>query len=371
MTILEAKLETRQINNPAQQLDAWYTRCPVPTSFGIALQRGFLRDEFADDESVTFRALQESSDPAILQSHYTHTQRNSFRHGGNYPAIYAQATGANTKVIGLTFIRSSQTILALPGSGINGVKDLRGRRLLVPRRPHEPIDHAYLSALRTYETALRTEGLTLADVEIVERIISTSYINDRLVQKTSHDAPEPKIQKKSTGGWTDTLFPLVRGEVDAIASGGSGSIQFQTLGGLQVVFDLSILPLAEQANNNSPLVFAVKADLLESHPELVARVLRRSLQAEAQAKRDPNEAIRSVALELALSERLVRHSSGENFLPNLELDFSPFKIQALKSQAQFLWDKKAIPAPVDVDAWLAPELLGRVRDELNADSGNN
>lgn len=350
---------------PPQTLEAWYTRCPVPTGFGIALQDGLLRDEFADDTQVAFRALQESTDPAVLQSHYTHTQRNSFRHGGNYPAIYAQATGANTRVIGLSFIRSSQTILTLPGSGIESVKDLRGRRLLVTRRPHEAIDHAYWSALRIYETALRSEGLTLNDVEIVERHVSSSYINDRLVQKTRHDAPEPKIQKKSTGSWSDTLFPLVRGEVDVITAGGSGSIQFETQAGLQVVFDLATLPLEQQANNNSPLVFAVKADLLEQHPELVARVLRRALQAEVSARRNPDAAIRSVALELAQAERLVRHTAGDHFVNNLELDFAPWKIAALKSQAQFLWEKKAIPAPVDVDTWLAPQLLEQVRKSVN------
>jgi ABC-type nitrate/sulfonate/bicarbonate transport system substrate-binding protein len=341
--------------------ELWFTRCPVPTTFGIALQLGWLQEEFPRDGGVSFRALQESKDPKVLQSHYTHTQPNSFRHGGNYPAIYAQATGANTRVIGLSFLHASQTILTLPDSTIRSVKDLKGRRLLVVRRPHEAIDHAYLSALRTYQTALATEGLTLDDVEIVEHIVHSSYIHDRLVQKTSADAPEPTVQKSSTGSWRHTLYPLVRGEVDAIASGGTSSLQFQTQGELRVVFDLSTLPLELQANNNSPLVFAVNAALLESNPDLVERVLRRALQAERLAARKPDEALHRLAVELAQPERLIRQVYGPTLNALLHIDFDPRKIAALKSQVRFLSERGAIPAPVDVDRWLAPELLDRLR----------
>jgi ABC-type nitrate/sulfonate/bicarbonate transport system substrate-binding protein len=341
--------------------ELWFTRCPVPTTFGIALQLGWLQEEFPPELGVSFRALQESKDPRVLQSHYTHTQKNSFRHGGNYPALYAQATGANTRVIGLSFVHASQTILTLPESPIRSVKDLKGRRLLVNRRPHEAIDHAYLSALRTYETALATAGLTLADVEIVEHIIHSSYIHDRLVQKPSADAPEPPVQKSSTGSWPHTLYPLVRGEVDAIASGGTASLQFQTSGELRVVFDLATLPVELQANNNFPLVFAVNEELLLSRPDLVERVLKRALQAERLARENPDEALHRLAVELAQPERLIRQVYGPALSELLYLDFDPRKVAALKAQAQFLLDRGAIPRPVDVENWLAPEPLERVR----------
>lgn len=352
---------SRWISEEPDVKELWYTRCPVPTTFGIAMQQGWLEEEFPRVGDVAFRALQESSDPKVLQSHYLHTQENSFRHGGNYPAIYAQATGANTRVIGLSFLKASQTILALPESDIRSVKDLKGRRLAVVRRPHEPIDHAWLSALRTYETALSTEGLTLKDVEIVEHVVHSRYIDDRLKQKTSFNAPEPTVQPRSTGGWNTSLFPLVRGEVDVITSGGTGSLQLQTLGELRVVFDLSSLPIELQANNNSPLVFAVNAQLLEEQPELVERVLRRSLEAERFALEKPDHAIHLLAVELAQSERHIRHAFGPHLRSLLELDFAPAKIAALKSQVRFLHEKAVIPHAIDVDRWLAPELLHRLR----------
>lgn len=341
--------------------ELWFTRCPVPTTFGIALQAGWLHDEFPRDGALPLRALQESRDPRVLQSHYSHTQPNSFRHGGNLPAIHAQATGANTRVIGLSFVPGPQTILTLPDSPLRSVKDLRGKRLLVTRRPHEAIDHAYLSALRTYETALGTEGLSLADVELVEQRISSSYIHDRLVQKTSPDAPEPRVQTSGTGSWRHTLYPLIRGEVDAIASGGLASLQFQTQGELRAIFDSSSLPPDQQANNNSPLVFAVNAELVDSRPDLVERVLRRALQAEKLARQDPDQALHRLAIELAQPERLVRQVLGPTLDSLLTLDFAEYKIAALESQVKFLVRHGAIAAPVDVRNWLEPGPLERVR----------
>jgi len=71
---------------PTSNTTLWYTRCSVPTPFGIAEQRGWFDEELAADKDVEILALQSSPDPKVHQSHYTHTQPNSFRQGGNYPA---------------------------------------------------------------------------------------------------------------------------------------------------------------------------------------------------------------------------------------------------------------------------------------------
>src|SRR3979490_1797838 len=72
----------------------WYTRCPVPTASGIAQHFRWIHQAF-EREGVEVRALQESSDPAERRSHYTHTLPASFREGGNIPAIWAKALGAD------------------------------------------------------------------------------------------------------------------------------------------------------------------------------------------------------------------------------------------------------------------------------------
>lgn len=350
----------------------WYTRCGVPTSFGVAVQRGLFEREFADG-AATLTALQDSSDPQVLQSHFTHAHDNLFRHGSNYPAIWAQANGANTRVLGLSFLRGAQTLLALPGSGIRGPADLKGKRLLVPRRPHEPLDHTWANTLRFYEVALQSAGLTFDDVQLVERPVERAFIADRRtpdVKGAIPAGPAAFRAKRKAGQWHESVFPLIRGEVDVITSGGgigASSLQYEYLLGLDVVFDLDWLDDdAQRANLSTPLVFAVKADLLETHPELVARVLHRTLEVEDEARRDPAALIRHIAHEQFVPEYLVRQAYGDALGLNFELDFAPAKIAALRSQVAFLRRIGVIGREIDVDAWLAPEPLAQARRQWAA-----
>ncbi len=97
----------------------WYTRCPVPTGLGIALQQGWLEAALRAD-GTSLRSLRESDQEAVRESHFDHTLQNSVRHGGNIPALWARAAGRETRVIGLSWSDETQLILTLPGSGIDG-----------------------------------------------------------------------------------------------------------------------------------------------------------------------------------------------------------------------------------------------------------
>src|SRR4051812_7488958 len=117
----------------------WYTRCPVPTPLGIAAQLGWIEQEFRPD-GITVRTLQDETDPSLRESHFDHKLENSFRQGGNIPAIWARAAGRDTKVVGLTWTDEAQVILTLPKRGISSVSELKGARLGVATRPHDKID---------------------------------------------------------------------------------------------------------------------------------------------------------------------------------------------------------------------------------------
>ena len=117
----------------------WYTRCPVPTPLGIAAQLGWIEEEFNAD-GIAVRTLQDEADPSLRESHFDHKLDNSFRQGGNVPAIWARSAGRETRVVGLTWTDEAQVILTLPKSGIRSVGDLKGRKLAVATRPQDQID---------------------------------------------------------------------------------------------------------------------------------------------------------------------------------------------------------------------------------------
>jgi hypothetical protein len=54
--------------------DIWYTRCPVPTTSGIAQHFKWLHEEFART-GVAVESIRASEDKAVRLSHFDHTIR--------------------------------------------------------------------------------------------------------------------------------------------------------------------------------------------------------------------------------------------------------------------------------------------------------
>jgi len=335
-------------------LQLWHTRCPVPTALGLAAQVGLLENAFADDHGIELCSLRESATPEIRESHYTHTQPASFRHGGCYPAIWAQANGADTKIIGLSTMPAStyQSVLVLPDSPLRNAADLRGKRILLLRKPHATMDFHYYNSLRITDKALASAGLTFDDVELVEHPVPAAIEGE-----VQGDALVPA-----------NLFPLVRGEVDAIIAGVTRSFEFQRTIGLRAIFDQRDLPTERQGHNGRPLTLAVKADLIRQRPDVVRKLLSSVLKAEALIAADPPFALRQFAKEFALSEQVAAHAYGESLADDLHVDFREDRIRALQSEVDFLARIGAIARPFDVEGWLDPTLLEELRGVV-ADEG--
>src|SRR5450830_1491972 len=184
----------------------WYTRSPVPTPLGIAIQLGWIDEEFKADP-IEIKSLKESDKPSELFSHFDHHLPNSFRNGGNTPSIWARAQGRETRVIGLSWTDEYQVIISLSQSGVNSIRDLRGRKVGIPK--HEiATDYNRAAALRAFEVSLQYEGLSLQDIELID-LPDSAYISVN--------------QKDNVGGfgqarhgYVNEVYALVRGEVDAI-----------------------------------------------------------------------------------------------------------------------------------------------------------
>ncbi len=205
----------------------WYTRCPVPTPVGIAVQLGWIEEEFAG-EGLKLGSVRDSADRSVRASHFDHNLDNSFRQGGSIPAIWARAAGRPTKLVGLTWTDEAQVILSLPESKIRTIKDLKGRRLGIATRPRDSIDFWKATTLRAYLVALALEGLTEKDVELVE-------------------IPRPEASFDAPGGLAgqgpgaDELLEvqaLKAGKVDVVFHKGSRGLEVADAIGAHVVFDV-------------------------------------------------------------------------------------------------------------------------------------
>lgn len=338
----------------------WYTRCPVPTAFAVAIDLGLFEDEFAA-EGVSVRSLASSTDVAVRQSHFHHSQANSFRHGGNGPPLVSRSRGADSRLIALSWNESIKPILALPGSGIRTMDDLRGRRISIPIRASDSIDFWKATALRGLEVAFDAAGLTFDDVKPTDVSTQRSFMDDA----TTSNAKTATLWNAHTmlGHQREEAFALIRGEVDALYSQGSIAAILQGFTGAVTVFDNASLPsLAARVNNDSPLALTVSGKLLDECPDAVVRVLARVLQAGEWARGHAREAKRIIAADTGIPEELV----DETFTPcaheHLGIDLSPELVDALRVQHDHLVKHGFVREPVDFKHYVAHEPLLRARE---------
>lgn len=324
--------------------EIWYTRCPVPTPLGIAINLGTLEREFTP-HGVTIRSLQETSDLEVRASHIDHHLPHSFRQGGSVPAIWARAAGADTRVIGLSWIDESQAILALPGSGIRTPADLKGRRLALPRRDGQKIDIFRATALRAILAGLSLGGVGESEVEWID------------VEATDPAPAKGATVRRGWGGrplYAAEFAALVRGEVDAIHVKGSLGAEYAFLGGAHVVVDTGFHPdPAIRVNNGTPRPLTVDAATLEHYPRLAERLLANVIAAGEWAEQHPAETLAYIVGETGSSEQFVRAAYGGDTLHRrLKTDLAPASIAALGAFTEFLFARGFLPERFDVTGWI-------------------
>ena len=326
----------------------WYTRCPVPTGLGIALQKGWLEESFRL-HGTTVKSLRESNEKAVRESHFDHTLQNSVRHGGSIPAIWARSVGRETRVLGLSWADEVQLILTTADSGIETPKDLEGRRFGLPKWANVQIDFARAQAIRGLENALRLNGLEVADVELVDYSISGGQ----------SDAPAEKVagtqlfSGRYSGSYVRELVGLLRGEVDAIFLKGAFAAHLANLFGLRTVIDTGSHPdPLIRSNNGTPRTLTVDVNLLENHFDAAVRIVDQVLRAEAWAHAHPDETRQYLARESNSSEYWVTAAHGAEAHLRLRTNLHEASVAALEDLTHFLHRWKFIPELVDVRGWI-------------------
>ncbi|WP_332774338.1 ABC transporter substrate-binding protein [Pseudomonas sp. ESBL1] len=345
----------------SQPLDTlWYTRCPVPTGLGIALQKGWL-EQALGDQGTRIQSLRESASQAVRESHFDHSLQNSVRHGGSIPAIWARASGRKTRVIGLSWADEVQLILSLPDSGIRSVKDLKGRRFGLPHWTGAQIDFTRAQAIRGLENALRLEGLEVKDVELVDFIQGGTF-SDEAPQRI---AGLGAFGGSRRGGQNPELTGLLRGEVDAIFLKGAHAVQLAQQFGLHTVIDTGSHPEPlVRSNNGTPRTLSVDQHLLDQHFDSAVGILGAVLRAEQWAHAHPEDTRRYLAREANSSEYWVVQAYGEDAHLRLHTALDERAATALQDFTDFLHRWGFIPERFAVRDWIDPRPLDALRSAV-------
>ncbi|MEN3281721.1 MAG: hypothetical protein V7607_2861 [Solirubrobacteraceae bacterium] len=344
--------------------ELWYTRCPVPTASSLAIAQGWLDDEFAPDE-ITVSSLRARRDSAVRESHFDHTQPDSFRQGGNIPPIWTRSRGSDVRLIGLSWAEQYQAIVALPRSGISGPEDLEGRRLGLTRRLNDQIDFFHATSLRGYDHVLRHVGLSLDDVELVDLPVAERYLPSN---GESHSGSlfgaftNRRIQSSE-------VVALIRGEVDAIYVAGGRGPDLEALLGVDVVFDIAGQDDPQlKVNNITPATLTVSGALLDDRPDLVTRYVAATLRAARWAVDNPVQTRRIIAHEVGIAEDFVLPGYPGEIHANLEPSLDHDLVGAIESQQRFLLEHGYIANGFDVREWIDERPLQAARELLAAKS---
>lgn len=345
----------------ADQPTVWTTRCPIPNALSIATARGTLEVDLAR-HGVALRSLTVSTDPAVRQAHFVQTQPWFIRQGGNTPPLVSASRGRRLKILGLTDIGTGTGagLYALPGSGIAGAPDLRGKRIALPRQVNDPIDFWQASVRHGVAQALRRADLTESDIRWVDVVIERSYVS----RSTSSTDAAKTLWDSSfmLGHQREEAAALLGRDVDLIYSAGSIATLTAGFTGAERVIDLSAEPDAlKRVSNTTPALLTTTADLYDARPDLVDLVVEHVVGAAAWARANHDAARRIIAVETGLPEDLVADAWTDSVEARLAPDLDADKLKALELQVDFLTRHGFLAAPLRLDDLIAPEPLARAK----------
>lgn len=324
-------------------LHLWYTRCPTPTPLGLAVKLGFLEPALAT-AGAGLKSLQSSPDPAVRNSHFTHTQPFSFRQGGNIPPIHARASGRDTRLIGINWIDEFQAVISFADHGLRHIDELAGKRFGVPRQPEGIVDFQRATALKGLHSALQVAGIPRSDVALVDVATATPGFG---VVEGQWPAGLRRLP------YAAEIQALARNEIDAFFVKGAEGITVARQ------FDARILANtgdhaspSVRINNGTPRLLTIDGTLARERPDLVQVLLDAVRKAGRWALQHPDETRRFVAQETGVSEEAVAAAFG----PELHLKFATVidapGLDAVQYFTDYLHEQGFIPASFAVDTWV-------------------
>lgn len=319
----------------SQATEIWFTRCGGATASTVAIQQNFLQEEF-DGEDVVLRALQESTDTAIRESHYDHSIQSMFREGGNIPPIWARAKGVDTVVVGISWVDEFQSIVVRADSDIRSLEDLRGRRLAVPLYEGITIDFQRGANFHGLANGLGIVGLGRDDVTFVDITI-------------------PRGVRNPAGSGSAEIEALFDGQVDAVFLRQSSGLRLFREHGDRL---RELVRLTDEAdplrriNNGTPRPVTVHRSFLEAHRDLVVRYLGALLRAADWSEANPTEALDALTREDGRSSSEIIAATFPRYATSLHPKLTQDYIDGLEAQKDFLFAWGFLEADFSVADWI-------------------
>lgn len=331
---------------PASTPLVWYARCPTLTALSLVASRGVFQREFLR-EGVYMVSVRETSAPSVRQGHLDHSLSNLIREADAATALWAYAQNGRSRLLAVGSTWHSVSVVARPGQRIDGLRDLAGRRLSLPREAGR-FSPAQARSLGAWESILKKYDVAPRDVEFA------------VVAADHPSVPFGDVARRE-------IEALLGGHTDVALLFGAKGLELARAAGLREVrrFEAEEIKADPRLHGLVELrALTVDAPFLDADPETVARIVATLLQARGWAEAFPKEALRHIAAEGQVEPADAAAAYGSLIPDGLALGLEPERLSQIGVLHHGLKQKHLIPDDHSIDDWTRHEVLAQAEAHL-------
>jgi len=342
----------------------YYTNCPLVSPSNVDQEIGWVKEEFKKI-GIAYRFLR-STPENDWYPHYVHNLDNLMRYGGCFPAIHVQADIRRTRLIGTTHVYEGGCMLVRARDPIYRMKDLKGKKIGLSKSLNIiKNDWWRVQEEQGIELMLMLNDMTRDDVEIVEFPYPDDWYDKPEMLAPMENPSELWLKRdhKHDLAFRPLETALLEGLVDAIytQTGPFQHIQEQT-GKIKAIENLANYPDWTLQGANVPATCTVSDAACEEHPELVVTLLKGLIKVGRWANEHKHAAAAILDKQTYYLdvEDTYRNILNVDLVPSL----SPYNLEALQINKDFMLSHGYIEHDFDVFEWAAPEFIEKAAAEL-------
>jgi ABC-type nitrate/sulfonate/bicarbonate transport system substrate-binding protein len=365
MATLAAEPKTRKFHTvPLNWKEVYYTNCPLVSASNIDQELGWTREEFKKI-GVKYAFLR-STRENDWYPHYIHNLDNLFRFGGLFPPIHVHADIRRTRLLGATHVYEGGCMLVRSRDNIYRMSDLKGKKIGLSKSLNTiKNDWWRIQEEQGIELMLRMNGMTRADVEIVEFPYADDWYDDAKMMEPMENPSDLWLQRdhKHDLAFRPLETSLEKGVVDAIYTQ-TGPFQHlqEATGKFKSIENLARYPDWTLQVANVPAVITCTDEMAQKHPELVVAFMKGMIKVGRWGNENKHAAATILDKQTYYLdvEDTYKNIRNVDLVPNL----SPQNLASIEIGKDFMLSHGYIKNDFDVHKWAAPEFLEAAAKEL-------
>ena len=270
--------------------EVYYTNCPLVSASNVDEGLGLTKKEFKKI-GVKF-AYMRSTPETDWYPHYIHNQENLIRFGGLFPPIEVHADIRRTKLLGVTQMPAEGGVMMVRAKDdIYRMSDLKGKKIGISKSMNKiKNDWWRIQEHQGIELMLRMNGMTMADIELVEFPYADDWYNDPAMMVATMELSIDlwlKRDHKRDLAFRPLETALEKGIIDAMYMQTKPLQQVsEATGKFAAIEDLSRYPDWRLQVANIPAAITCTDVMAEEHPELAVTFMKGMIRAGRWANRE-------------------------------------------------------------------------------------